>query len=105
MDTSNKGWNRDILGQRNASQGGSEPKDLTDAEFYLTVGRIVRNRVDRGLDVKSYANRVNMSERRCRMAMSYANASPGLILRALVEDWKWSRIQKELKTSPSKQGG
>ena len=100
-----KGWNREILSQRNASIQQDGQRDLTDAEFHLTVGRNVQNRIRRGLDVEGYANQVNMTVDQCRMALSYANSSPGMIFQALVEDWSWTRIQEELRRRQSTQGG
>ncbi len=98
MDPSKKrGWNREILSQRqNTISDSSEGKELTDAEYHLTVGRIVSHRVSRGLDIEGYADQVNMTVEECRLASAYANSSPGMIFRALVEDWPWQRIQAEL---------
>ncbi len=91
-----RGWNRAVLDNRLGLQD-SRRSAATEAEVYLELGMFLRRRLRRDRRIDSYAHQVNIPLPECRCALRYADSSSGLILRALVENWPWAKIQRELR--------
>ncbi len=100
MSQANKrGWDRKVLAER---VGGSDAarRVVTEAEFYLAAGQIARRRLRRGCRPKTIARALGISMVEALTAQRYAESSPALILRALVEDWSWEQIKHCLGHQP-----
>ncbi len=89
------GRNRELFGVRLDQEDGVQGP-LTEADYYLAAGRTIRRQVRRGYDVEVVASVHGLPLAEGVFALSYARSSPALILRALFENWSWTRIKQNL---------
>ena len=94
--TDRRGWNRAVLAERIGARD-ERPRRITEAEFYLTIGKIMRKWLRRGCHSETLAHRLEIPLVESMFALRYADSSPALILRALVEDWSWKKIKQSLR--------
>ena len=93
--TNIRNWKRDVLAERLGVRDGSHD-EVTEADMYLTAGKIVRWGVRRGYRVEVISRAIGLSLSEGFSALCYAEGSPRLILEALVEGWTWERIKSSL---------
>ncbi|MGD9720115.1 MAG: hypothetical protein AB7O59_08240 [Pirellulales bacterium] len=93
--TNTRGRNREIHGVRIGA-----PDDIqgliTEADFYLVAGKTIRRRLRRGHQVDAVARALGIPLAECLFALRFAGGSPAVILRALVENWSWTKIKQSL---------
>jgi hypothetical protein len=92
-------WSRNALAQRLQSTGECEAV-ITEAEFYLNAGRTVRRQLRHGRSPQAIARVLQMSVSEALDALRFAESSPALLLRALLEAWSWERIKQNLRDWP-----
>lgn len=99
--THKRGRNRDRCDPRSFArdEGGTI---VTEAEFCLAVGRLLKRLVRRGVRIETLARQYHISVSEGLSAVQYADSSPAMILRALIEDWTWDRIKRHLGWQPKK---
>jgi hypothetical protein len=98
-NTNNQRGNRGFVTERiNSDQEGR--RAISQAELYLLAGKIVRHRTRRGHNPQAIANSLGMTIVECLCALQYAESSPALILRALVDEWPWKKIKQHLGRQP-----
>lgn len=69
---------------------------ISDAEYYLLVGRGAIKRLRRGSKIGSVCQAFELPADEVIFALHYARSSSVLQFRALVEDWTWLRIKAAL---------
>ncbi|MBI1903721.1 MAG: hypothetical protein HY000_16770 [Planctomycetes bacterium] len=95
-EVNERGWNRRAIAERTGRR--DEVRGIvTEAEFYLNAGRTVRRRIRRGHRPPAIARALDMSVVEAFYALRYAESSPSLVLRALVEAWSWEKIKQSLR--------
>ena len=82
----NRGRNKEVLVERPRMQADAS-SPVTEAEFYLVLGRILRLKQRQGFRLVDCARRFDLPVSDCVAAVCFAESSRGLKLRALVEKW------------------
>lgn len=79
-------------------------RPFSDAEWHLLVGVAVRACLRQGLSLPLIAQSAQTTLDECGHSFRFVDASAGLKLEALVENWYWNRIVSELlaKTSDAR---
>ena len=88
--------NRAVMAERVGARD-ERPRRITEAEFYLTVGKIMRKWLRRGRHPETLVHGPEIPLVESMFALRYVDSSPALILRALVEDWSWNKIKQSLR--------
>lgn len=65
-------------------------------EALLDLGRAMHKQFRRGAGFDDASRRLHTSPFQCELALEFFEAGDLLRLRALVEDWSWQRIAREL---------
>ncbi|MGE3637158.1 MAG: trypsin-like serine protease [Pirellulales bacterium] len=71
---------------------------LSEAEFYLLVGKDAINRLRRGSRFDALGESLNLSPKDIARAMRFAVSPNSLIMRALLDDWPWHLIVERIDT-------
>lgn len=93
--TNKRGRNREMHALRVSSQDDTHGP-ITEAEFYLAEGKTIRRQLRRGYHLHVITRALGMPLAEGSFALRYAGSSPALILRALVENWSWTKIKRSL---------
>lgn len=90
-----------MLGVNEASNALAT-RSVSDAEWHLLVGVAVRACLRHGLSLPLIAQSVQTSLKDCLLSLQFLDASAGLKLESLVEEWSWNRIVSELLAAKPK---
>lgn len=71
-------------------------RPFSDAEWHLLVGIAVRACLRQGQSLPLVAQSAQTTLDECLLSLRFVEASAGLQLEALVEEWSWNRIVSEL---------
>lgn len=91
----NRGWSRAPRLKRNEGRD-EDIRVITDAEFYLLVGRHARHQLRQGCRPETISQTHKLSVADVNSARSFAECPPAMVLRALVENWTWRQITMAL---------
>ncbi len=78
---------------------------ITDAEYYLWLGRDAIKLLRRGSSFSSVCQAFILSAEEVVFALHFARSSSALQLKALIEEWNWLRIKVALIPATFVQGG
>ena len=87
---------KQFLGERLRLQQRTEAA-VTPAEYFLTLGKIVKRFERGGVSLDSICRRIGLPVAECLLARLYAESPDSLKLRALVEKWSWQRIMEQVR--------
>ncbi|MBI3836626.1 MAG: hypothetical protein HY288_01660 [Planctomycetia bacterium] len=93
--TNTRGRNRELHGGR-ISARDYDQGPITEADFYLAAGKTIRRQLRRGHQIDVIARALDIPLAEGLFALRYAGSSPALILRALVENWSWTKIKRSV---------
>jgi hypothetical protein len=77
---------------------------VTVAEFFLSFGTAIQDRVHHGLSLDQVAHDYGVPTYECWMALQYARSSEGYKFQSLVENWSWPRIKAGLEPQNLRKG-
>ena len=69
---------------------------MSEAEFYLVVGRAVAYFVRQGVPMSTVARTLQETSTECCLFQRYADSRDSFKFRALMEGWSWKTIRENL---------
>ena len=93
--TTKLGWFQGVLAER-MGQRDPERGAVTEAKFYLAVGKMVQRRILLGARPESIGQTLGLPIRDLFYALLYADSATSFVLRSLVEEWSWRQIKAGL---------
>ncbi len=88
----NRGWTR-VPHLQESEARDMDIHVISDAEYYLLVGKDVRRRLRRGRRAESISRSHQLPAADTLAAQRFAESSSAFVLRALVEEWPWPQIK------------
>ena len=99
MKEFNSNWvKRALASGRNQNSVSDHKDDMalwdygSDAEFVLAVGKVVNHRLRMGQEIESLASILKCTTKSLDFAKAFADCSPAIIFKSLMEDWSDEEI-------------
>ena len=100
MKEINSNWvTRALASCRNQNSVSEQKDDLSllnsdsDAEFLLAIGKVVNHRLRLGQEIETLASILNCEIEHLVLAKVFADCSPKIIFKSLMEDWSDEEIR------------